>query len=73
MVEAFDRRKLGLLLGELLGVLETGRFVASPEAECDFCDYGPVCGGLTARERAKEKREQNQDVFDIFKRLKEYE
>jgi ATP-dependent helicase/nuclease subunit B len=72
-VEKFSRSALGLVLGELLQVLEKGRFVASPEAECDFCEYGPICGGLSARDRAKEKREQNQDVFDMFKRLKQYE
>jgi CRISPR/Cas system-associated exonuclease Cas4 (RecB family) len=73
LVEAFSRDKLEALLGELLKVLETGRFVPSPEAECDFCDYGAICGGATARDRAKSKREHNKDIFDLFERLKEYE
>jgi ATP-dependent helicase/nuclease subunit B len=72
-VEAFSRSALGLVLGELLQVLEKGRFVASPEAECDFCDYSPICGGLNARDRAKWKREHNKDVFEVFERLKQYE
>jgi ATP-dependent helicase/nuclease subunit B len=72
-VETFSRSALGCVLGELLKVLKTGGFVASPEAECDFCDYSPICGGLSARDRAKWKRENNREVFGIFDRLKEYE
>lgn len=73
VVGAFDRERLAKLLAELLSVLETGRFVVNPEADCDFCDYRPVCGGSSARERAKDKRHDNPDVFDLFERLKEYE
>ncbi len=72
-VETFNRNALGLVLRELLQVLEKGRFVASPEAECDFCDYSPICGGSSARDRAKQKRGQNREVFEIFEKLKEYE
>jgi ATP-dependent helicase/nuclease subunit B len=69
----FDRERFRTLLREILGVLENGRFVASPEAECDFCDYSPICGGLSARDRAKQKREQNSEVFGIFDRLRDFE
>ena len=73
IVEGFDRKKLAALLEELLDVLRSGRFVINPDAECDYCDYGPVCGGTNARERAKEKRPHNPEVFSTFERLKDYE
>ena len=72
-----DRQKFNRVVMELLGVIEKGHFVANPglgDIDCeDFCDYGRICGGASARERAKEKKEHNTEVFDIFDRLKEYD
>jgi hypothetical protein len=72
-----DREKFKKLVMELIGIIERGHFVANPglgDIDCEeFCDYAPVCGGASARERAKEKKDHNKDVFDIFDRLKEYE
>ena len=72
-----DRQKFNELVMELIGIIERGHFVANPglgDIDCEqFCDYSRVCGGGTARERAKEKKEYNKEVFDIFELLKEYE
>jgi ATP-dependent helicase/nuclease subunit B len=72
-----DRQIFNKLVMELIGIIERGHFVANPglgDIDCEeFCDYGRICGGSAARERAKEKKEHNKDVFDIFERLKEYE
>jgi len=72
-----DREKFNKLVLELIGIIERGHFVANPglnDIDCEeFCDYARVCGGASARERAKEKKEKNPDVFGIFERLKEYE
>jgi ATP-dependent helicase/nuclease subunit B len=77
MIERFDRAKFKELLRALLGALEKGHFVANPgldARECaDYCDYAPICGGTAARDRAKEKKEANPDVFEIFDKLKDYE
>jgi ATP-dependent helicase/nuclease subunit B len=71
------RRAFKDLVAEIITILENGHFVANPglgDAECeDFCDYAPVCGGAAAKERAKRKKEQNQEVFGIFERLKDYD
>jgi len=73
----FDRQIFCRLVVELLEIIAKGHFVANPGLEdndCrEFCDYGRVCGGSAARERAKEKKEKNLDVFAVFDRLKEYE
>ncbi len=72
-----DRQKLNQLVMELIGIIERGHFVANPglgAIDCEqYCDYGRVCGGASARERAKEKKEHNKEVFEIFDRLKDYE
>jgi hypothetical protein len=51
--------------------------VANPglgDIDCEeFCDFARVCGGASARQRAKGKKDDNPDVFGIFERLKEYE
>ena len=64
------------LLSVLLGMLENGHFVVNPLGEntdCEYCDYGPVCGGTAAKETAKHKKDVNPDVFGIFEKLKDYE
>ena len=73
-----DKFKVDLrgLLSLLLGALENGHFVVNPLGEggdCDYCDYGPVCGGTAAREAAKEKKDANPEVFGMFDKLKDYE
>jgi ATP-dependent helicase/nuclease subunit B len=72
-----DRQKFNELVVELIGIIERGHFVANPglsDIDCEqFCDYGRICGGASARERAKEKKDRNPDVFAIFDRLKDYE
>lgn len=80
MIRGFDRDKstseLREILGLLLGVLERGHFVVNPlgdNADCDYCDYGRVCGGTAAKDRAKAKKEANPEVFEIFEKLKGYE
>ncbi len=70
------RSELKELLGVLLGALEKGHFVVNPVgegADCEYCDYGPVCGGTAARDAAKDKEETNPEVFDIFEKLKDYD
>ncbi len=73
IVEKFNRKKLAALLDELLEVLSRGWFVVNPEAECDFCDFTPVCRSTNARQRAKEKKLDNRKIFSVFERLKEYD
>ena len=84
MVVGFDpdkggdtfKAELKELLGLLLGVLENGHFVVIPLGEgtdCEYCDYGPVCGGTAARDAAKAKKVANPEVFELFEKLKEYE
>jgi ATP-dependent helicase/nuclease subunit B len=72
-----DRQKFNKLVLELIGIIERGDFVANPglgDIDCEeFCDYARVCGGASARQRAKGKKDDNPDVFGIFERLKEYE
>lgn len=71
-----DRQRFRQLVAEIISILEKGHFVVNPVGpgiDCDYCDYTLICGGTAARERAKEKREANQDVFEVFERLKEYE
>lgn len=71
MVRNFDRARLKLLLKDLLGILEKGRFIAGPEAKCGFCDYRTVCvsGGP---EESKKKREANPEVFAAYDKLDQY-
>ena len=65
------------LVAELVGILEKGHFVPNPglsAQDCiDYCDYSSICGGTTATERAKAKKDRNTDIFAIFDRLKDYE
>ncbi len=73
-----DKFKVELrgLLSLLLSALENGHFVVNPLGEgsdCDYCDYGPVCGGTAAKEAAKEKKDANPEVFGMFDKLKDYE
>jgi len=77
ILRGFNREKFKALVAEMVDVLEKGNFVANPaltEKDCgEFCDYSAICGGTAARDRAKEKKEKNPDVFGIFDRLKDYE
>ncbi|OGD23033.1 MAG: hypothetical protein A2W03_04660 [Candidatus Aminicenantes bacterium RBG_16_63_16] len=84
MVVGFDpdkggdkfKAELKELLGLLLGALENGHFVVNPLGEgtdCEYCDYGPVCGGTAAREAAKAKKDANPEVFELFEKLKDYD
>ena len=73
IIKEVDRGELGRLLSELMKALKEGRFVVNPEAACDFCDYAPVCGGEAAKERAKQKKDGNAEVFGFFEKLKKYE
>jgi RecB family exonuclease len=71
MVDEFDRKKFAGLLGDLLGLVANGYFVAGPEASCDFCDFVAVCGGAPAE--MKRKAEANQKIFEALDRLKSYD
>jgi len=84
MVAGFDpdkdkdkfKAELKGLLSLLLSALENGHFVVNPlgdSTDCEYCDYGPVCGGTAARETAKGKKDANPEVFEIFEKLKDYE
>jgi ATP-dependent helicase/nuclease subunit B len=73
IIKEVDRGELGRLLSELMKALKEGRFVVNPEAACDYCDYAPVCGGEAAKERAKQKKNGNPEVFGFFNNLKKYE
>lgn len=70
-VRDFDRGRLRRLLGDLLGLLEKGYFIAGPEAKCGFCDYRNVClSGGPARTGAK--RAGSPEVFAAYDKLNEY-
>jgi len=73
----FDRKSFKNLVSEILGILEKGNFVANPrlgDIECEeYCDYAAICGGASAKDRAKAKKDRNPEVFGIFEKLKEYE
>jgi ATP-dependent helicase/nuclease subunit B len=71
MVRGFDRDRLRRLLGDLLGLLGKGYFMAGPDAKCGFCDYRAACvsGGPAV---SKRKREANPGIFDAYDRLDEY-
>jgi ATP-dependent helicase/nuclease subunit B len=77
VIRGFNRAAFRALVADLVGILEKGHFVANPglgDGDCeDYCDYAPICGGAAAKDRAKGKKDRNQDVFAIFDRLKEYE
>jgi ATP-dependent helicase/nuclease subunit B len=73
IIKEVDRGELGRLLSELMKALKEGRFVVNPEAACDYCDYAPVCGGEAAKDRAKQKKDGNAEVFGFFNNLKKYE
>jgi ATP-dependent helicase/nuclease subunit B len=77
IIGEFSREKFRALVADLVGILEKGHFVANPwlkDAHCaDYCEYSAVCGGASAKDRAKGKKEKNPDVFGIFDRLKDYE
>jgi RecB family exonuclease len=71
MVGDFSRDRLKRLLGELLGLIEKGYFIAGPDAKCDYCDYRPVC--LSGRPGGdKEDHEANRKVFEAYRKLDEY-
>jgi len=72
LIENFDRTKLSELLLELFSFLEAGHFLVNPGANCDFCDYGAVCG-KDVIERTNAKVETNAGEFAVFDRLKKYE
>jgi len=72
LVDRFDRGRFGELLLEILSILSKGNFVVSPEVDCSYCDYLPVCG-KEAPDKAKAKKDDNLDEFGIFETLKKYE
>ena len=72
IVGQFSRERLGELLREILSILSSGNFVINPDAKCIYCDFTPICG-KGALDLAKEKRDANPDMFEIFKKLKEYD
>ena len=57
----FDRKAFKSLVSEILSILEKGNFVANPglgDIECEeYCDYAPICGGASAKDRAKAKKD----------------
>ena len=67
----FDREAFRMLLGAILDLVAKGRFVTGPDADCDFCDFAPVCGGSPAG--AKRKVKANPEIFDALDRLKRYD
>jgi len=71
MVGDFDRRRLRLLLADLLALIERGYFFAGSDAKCAFCDYRNVCvsGGPGSSSR---KREANPDAFAAYDKLDGY-
>jgi len=60
------------VLQELMKILTQGNFLIPPDAECNFCDFLPICGSL-ANKYAKEKKNLNTAEYSVFDRLKEYE
>jgi len=72
LIGQFSRERLGELLKEILSILSTGNFVVSPEADCRYCDFVPICG-VNPPDLAKAKRDFNPDRFEIFKTLKGYD
>jgi hypothetical protein len=59
------------LLDDLLGLIGNGYFISGPDAGCDFCDFGPVCGGTP--DAVKTKIEANTEIFEAYRRLKKYD
>lgn len=70
-VGEFDRDAFRMLLGDILDLVAKGRFVTGPDAQCDFCDFAPVCGG--SPEEAKRKVKANPEIFEALDRLKRYD
>jgi len=71
MIGDFDRDRLRRLLGELLGLIGKGYFIAGPDAKCDYCDYRDVCAS-GGPDGAKEECEDNTKVYQTYRRLDEY-
>jgi RecB family exonuclease len=71
MVGDFDRRRLRLLLSDLLALIEKGYFFADSDAKCLYCDYRGVCvsGGPGPSGR---KRDANPEAFAAYDKLDEY-
>ncbi len=72
LVGQFSRERLGELLKEILSILSTGNLVVNPDAECDYCDFTPICL-VSPPSLAKAKRDNNPETFEIFKTLKGYD
>ncbi|MBN1274227.1 MAG: PD-(D/E)XK nuclease family protein [Candidatus Aminicenantes bacterium] len=70
LVKDLDREELYEVLGMLLAMVRTGCFIPSPNADCAYCDYRPICG--EAVDRAKEKRKENPGVYGVFEELKKH-
>jgi len=70
-VGEFDRQAFRMLLNDILDLVARGRFVTGPDAQCDFCDFLPVCGG--ASDDAKRKVKANPEIFDALDKLKRYD
>jgi hypothetical protein len=68
MIGPVDRGRLRCLLGDLLGLIEKGYFIAGPEASCVHCDYRHVC----VPSGPKEGCEANRQVFEAYRRLDQY-
>jgi len=71
MAPEFDRPAFRALLNDILDLVAKGYFVAGPDAECDFCDFAPVCGG--SPDEAKRKVKANPAIFEALDRLKRYD
>ena len=70
-VGEFDRQAFRMLLNDILDLVAKGRFVTGPDAQCDFCDFAPVCGG--SPDEAKRKVKANPEIFEALDRLKRYD
>ena len=71
MAGDFDRQAFLMLLNDILDLVAKGRFVTGPDAQCDFCDFAPVCGG--SPDEAKRKVKADPVIFEALDRLKRHD
>jgi ATP-dependent helicase/nuclease subunit B len=65
---------LASVLGEILGLISGGAFMASAHAknkeDCKFCDFSPLCGGEVAVTRAAVKLANDRNTaLECYRRL----